>query len=113
MDVVTTFLSGLLFSLSLIVAIGAQNTYVLRQGSLRPRHVGTVIAICTASDVLLIAAGVAGMGSVVNADRTLLTGIRIAGAALLITYAAVAAHRAIGGQQAQSTTRATAARAAA
>ena len=89
------FLSGLLFSLSLIVAIGAQNAYVLRQGALR-EHVGTVVGICATSDVILIAAGVAGMGALVSADHGLLVGIRAAGAALLLAYGALAARRALG-----------------
>jgi L-lysine exporter family protein LysE/ArgO len=94
--VATAFLSGLLFSLSLIVAIGAQNAYVLRQGA-RRTHVGTVIAICAVSDVVLIAAGVAGMGAVVSANPGLLTVVRASGAALLLAYGALAARRAIGG----------------
>jgi L-lysine exporter family protein LysE/ArgO len=94
MNLASAFLSGLLFSLSLIVAIGAQNAYVLRQGALRA-HVGTVIAICAVSDVILIATGVAGMGAVVTADRGLLTVVRTVGATLLLTYGALAARRAI------------------
>ena len=54
-------LAGLGFGLSLIVAIGAQNMFVLRQG-LRREHVGVVVAICAVSDALLISAGVAGAG---------------------------------------------------
>jgi L-lysine exporter family protein LysE/ArgO len=99
MNLAAAFLSGLLFSLSLIVAIGAQNAYVLRQGA-RRAHVGTVIAICTVSDVVLIAAGVAGMGAVVTADPGVLKGVRIAGAALLLTYGALAARRALAGPDA-------------
>jgi L-lysine exporter family protein LysE/ArgO len=98
MNMATAFLSGLLFSLSLIVAIGAQNAYVLRQGALRS-HVGTVIAICAVSDVVLIAAGVAGIGAIVSADRGLLTVVRTVGATLLLTYGALAAHRAIAGPE--------------
>src|SRR5215472_16037865 len=90
----TAFFVGLLFSFSLIVAIGAQNAYVLRQGA-RRLHVKTVIAICAASDVLLIAAGVAGMGAVVRADASLLTVIRVLGGGLLLVYAAMAARRAL------------------
>jgi L-lysine exporter family protein LysE/ArgO len=93
MVAVTTYLAGLLFSFSLIVAIGAQNAYVLRQGA-RRQHVKTVIAICAVSDVVLIAAGVAGMGAVVRSDPALLTVTRALGAALLLGYAALAARRA-------------------
>ena len=53
--------AGLLAGLTLIVAIGAQNAYVLRQG-LRREHVGAVVAVCAISDAVLIMAGVAGIG---------------------------------------------------
>jgi L-lysine exporter family protein LysE/ArgO len=92
------FLSGLLFSLSLIVAIGAQNAYVLRQGVLRT-HVGTVVLICAASDVALIAAGVAGVGAVVIHRPGLLTLVRAGGSALLLGYGALAARRALSAAQ--------------
>ena len=93
MHALTPYFAGLLFSFSLIVAIGAQNAYVLRQGA-RRRHVKTVITICAASDVLLIAAGVAGMGAFVKSDPSLLTVIRVLGGALLLAYAVLAARRA-------------------
>jgi len=102
MTAVTAFFTGLLFSLSLIVAIGAQNAYVLRQGARRV-HVGTVIAICAGSDVVLIAAGVTGMGAVLRADGGLLTLVRTLGATLLLAYAALAARRALVGPQVQPT----------
>jgi L-lysine exporter family protein LysE/ArgO len=92
----TTFASGLLFSLSLIVAIGAQNAYVLRQGA-RREYVGTVVLICTVSDVALISAGVAGMGAVVGSNAALLAVVRVGGATLLLGYAALAARRAVTG----------------
>ncbi len=91
----TAFFMGLLFSFSLIVAIGAQNAYVLRQGA-RRAHVKTVITICAVSDAALIALGVAGMGAVVRADRSLLTILRVIGGALLLAYAGLAARRAVG-----------------
>lgn len=94
MGSLTAYLAGLLFSFSLIVAIGAQNAYVLRQGA-RRAHVGTVIGICAASDVILIAAGVAGMGAVVRADGSLLAIVRVLGGGLLLAYAALAARRAL------------------
>lgn len=53
-------LQGLALSLGLIVAIGAQNAFVLRQG-LRREHVGSVVLLCAMADALLIAAGVMGM----------------------------------------------------
>jgi L-lysine exporter family protein LysE/ArgO len=96
-NAITAAISGLLFGLSLIVAIGAQNAFVLRQGSLGV-HIGTVIGICAVSDALLIAAGVGGMGAVVDADHSLLLAIRCVGAALLLGYALVAGRRAFVGQ---------------
>src|ERR1700748_721925 len=77
----TAAISGLLFGLSLIVAIGAQNAFVLRQGSLGD-HILTVIVICAASDVVLIACGVGGVGALIAADRGLLTVVRYGGAVL-------------------------------
>jgi len=54
------FVQGLVLSLGLIVAIGAQNAFVLRQG-LRREHVGSVVLFCAVADAALIAAGVLGM----------------------------------------------------
>jgi len=87
-------LSGLGLGLSLIVAIGAQNALVLRQG-LHRRHVGTVVLVCVLSDVVLIAAGVAGAGAVVQGRPWLLDAVRIAGAVFLAVYGALAASRAV------------------
>ncbi|MEO5834681.1 MAG: LysE/ArgO family amino acid transporter [Nakamurella sp.] len=89
-------LAGLGFGLSLIVAIGAQNAFVLRQG-LRGEHIAAVVAICALSDVLLIGAGVAGAGAVVSAVPWLLTAVRFAGAAFLLGYGLLAARRAFRG----------------
>jgi L-lysine exporter family protein LysE/ArgO len=86
-------LAGLGFGLSLIIAIGAQNAFVLRQG-LRGEHVGGVVAICVGSDAVLIAAGVAGVGTLVTTTPTLLEVVRVAGAAFLLGYAALALRRA-------------------
>src|SRR4051794_2689162 len=79
------FVAGLLTGLSLIVAIGAQNAFVLRQGLLR-QHVGTVVAICSVSDLVLIAAGVAGIGAIVQHAPTALTVVRWLGVAFLTAY---------------------------
>jgi L-lysine exporter family protein LysE/ArgO len=92
MDLVA-LLSGLGFGLSLIVAIGAQNAFVLRQG-LRGERVGTVVAICAISDAVLIALGVAGAGALIEGVPELADGARIGGAAFLLVYAALAARRA-------------------
>ena len=79
------FVAGLLTGLSLIVAIGAQNAFVLRQGLLR-QYVGPVVAICSVSDLVLIAAGVAGIGAVVQHAPTALTVVRWLGVAFLTAY---------------------------
>jgi L-lysine exporter family protein LysE/ArgO len=84
--------SGLGLGLSLIVVIGAQNAFVLRQG-LSGEHVRVVVALCTLSDVVLIAAGVLGAGAVLTRLPGLLTGVRIGGGAFLIAYGILAARR--------------------
>lgn len=81
----SALLTGLFTGLSLIVAIGAQNAFVLRQGLSR-EHIGTVILICIAGDVLLISAGVAGVGAVVQGHPAVLTVCRWLGAAYLVRY---------------------------
>ncbi|UGT60554.1 LysE/ArgO family amino acid transporter [Nocardia asteroides] len=86
-------LSGFGFGLSLIVAIGAQNAYVLRQGITRT-HVAAVVGVCAVSDVLLIAAGVGGFGAVLRSAPEVLVVARWAGAAFLFGYAALALRRA-------------------
>ena len=85
--------AGLGTGLSLIVAIGAQNAYVLRQG-VRREHVGPIVAICGASDAVLIAAGVGGLGALVRSMPTAVTVIAWIGAAFLMTYGVLAARRA-------------------
>ncbi|TKJ19128.1 amino acid transporter [Blastococcus sp. CCUG 61487] len=80
--------------LSLIVAIGAQNAFVLRQG-LRLEHVGVVVAVCALSDVALIYAGVLGAGTLVLSRPGLLTVVCFAGAAFLLVYGVLAARRAL------------------
>jgi L-lysine exporter family protein LysE/ArgO len=86
--------SGCAFGLSLIVAIGPQNVFVVRQGALRS-HVMSVVAICTLSDVVLIAAGVAGAGAALAGRPWLMEGTRLVGACVLLAYAATAARRAL------------------
>ena len=76
-------LAGLGLGLSLIVAIGAQNVFVLRQG-IRREHVFAVAAICALSDLALIVVGVSGIGAVLNAVPWLVDVIRWAGAAFLV-----------------------------
>ena len=86
--------SGFFLGLSLIIAIGAQNAFVLRQG-LRREHVLAVVAICALSDLLLIALGIAGAGIVFEQLPWLVEVVRWVGAAFLVTYGALAARRAI------------------
>ncbi|NUU18094.1 amino acid transporter [Cellulomonas humilata] len=86
-------LAGFLTGLSLIVAIGAQNAFVLRQG-IRREHVLPVVAVCAAADALLIAAGIAGLGALVTSHPTVLAVTRYAGAAFLLVLAVGAALRA-------------------
>ena len=93
--------SGLGLGLSLIVAIGAQNAFVLRQG-LRARHVGAVVLVCVLSDVALICAGVAGAGALVRNHPGLLDVVRLVGAAFLAGYALTAARRALRPQALQA-----------
>jgi L-lysine exporter family protein LysE/ArgO len=80
---------GFLLGIGLIVAIGAQNAFVLRQGLLR-RHVFAVAAICALADALLIVAGVAGLGLLIRRAPSLLMAVTIAGAAFLFVYGAIA-----------------------
>src|SRR3712207_5802497 len=86
--------SGLALGLGLIVAIGAQNAFVLRQG-LRLEHVAVVVAVCALSDVVLILAGVLGAGAVISRLPGLLTVVTVAGAAFLLVYGLLAARRAL------------------
>lgn len=86
--------SGLGLGLGLIVAIGAQNAFVLRQG-LRGEHVAAVVAVCAVSDLVLIAGGVAGTGALLERVPELVDVMRWAGAAFLLGYGALAARRAL------------------
>lgn len=80
------FMQGLALSLGLIVAIGAQNVFVLRQG-LRREHVLSVVLLCTVADAALIAAGVMGMARVLGERSGLARALAGAGAAFLAWYA--------------------------
>ena len=79
------FAQGMALSLGLIVAIGAQNAFVLRQG-LRREHVGPVVAFCALADAVLMSAGVLGMAQALG-DRPLLArALALAGAGFLAVY---------------------------
>jgi len=86
-------LAGFVAGAGLIVAIGAQNAFVLRQG-LQRQQVGLVVAVCAAGDIALIALGVAGIGVLVQQWPALLQVLRYAGAAFLGVYGLMAAQRA-------------------
>ena len=89
-----SFATGFGLSLGLIVAIGAQNAFVLRQG-LRGEHVLPVVLFCAAADAILVALGVAGMGGVLDRLPGLAPALTLGGAAFLLTYAALAWRRAL------------------
>jgi len=82
---VIALIPGFLTGLSLIVAIGAQNAFVIRQGLLRS-HVLLVVAVCSLSDALLIVLGTGGLGEIVKANEGLLTFIRWFGVAYLTWF---------------------------
>ena len=89
-------LLGLATGLSLIIAIGAQNAFVLRLGiEGRARIIAPVVAICALSDAALIVAGVLGLGVLITAAPIALVVIRVLGAGFLIVYGLLAARRAI------------------
>jgi L-lysine exporter family protein LysE/ArgO len=90
----TSALAGFAASAVLIIAIGAQNAFVLRQG-LRREHVLAVVATCALSDLLLILAGIGGLGAVVTARPEAVTAFRWIGTAFLVAYAVMAARRAM------------------
>jgi L-lysine exporter family protein LysE/ArgO len=87
------FVQGLALSFGLIVAIGAQNAFVLRQG-LRREHVGSVVLFCAMADAVLIAAGVMGMAQALGQSPNLARALALAGAAFLAVYGWQALRRA-------------------
>lgn len=86
------FAQGLVLSFSLIVAIGAQNAFVLRQG-LRREHIGSIVLFCATADAILIAVGVFGMAQALGENRTLAHALALAGAGFLATYGIQALRR--------------------
>lgn len=81
----------------MIVAIGAQNSYVLRQGLLR-HHVTAVVMVCAVSDAVLIIAGTSGAGAVVDRAGWALDVLRWLGVGFLLWYAANSLRRAFGAE---------------
>ena len=83
--VASVFVQGLVLSLGLIVAIGAQNAFVLRQG-LRREHVRSVVLFCAVADAVLIAAGVFGMAQALGERPGFARALALAGAVFLAAY---------------------------
>jgi L-lysine exporter family protein LysE/ArgO len=96
--VLSVFFQGLTLSLGLIVAIGSQNAFVLRQG-LRREHVGAIVLFCALADAALIAAGVLGMAHALGQRPMLATILALGGAAFLAVYGWQALRRARRPQQ--------------
>lgn len=90
---ITPFLNGFALGASLIIAIGAQNAFILKQGLLR-QHVFVLCLICAASDALLITAGVGGLGTLVSAHPALVKAVTLFGALFLAAYSFIAFRRA-------------------
>jgi L-lysine exporter family protein LysE/ArgO len=88
------FGTGFLTSFTLIAAIGAQNAFVLRQG-IRREHVLPVVALCTVSDMALIAAGIGGFGVLIASHPDIVTAAKLGGATFLIGYGLLAGRRAL------------------
>lgn len=87
-----TFFTGFAMSAALIMAIGAQNLFVLRQG-LKREHVGPIVLFCGCADALLIAAGVGGVGALLGAMPQLTLALTVGGAAFLTWYGVKAFQR--------------------
>lgn len=90
----TYFITGFLSGAALIIAIGAQNSFVLRQG-IRCEHVLPIVLVCAIADSLLIAAGITGLGTLIKSVPVLLEVTRYGGATFLIAYGIIAARRAL------------------
>jgi L-lysine exporter family protein LysE/ArgO len=84
---------GFIASFTLIAAIGAQNAFVLRQG-IRREHVLPVVMLCTVSDIVLMSAGIAGVGALISAHPSALNIAKFGGALFLVGYGLLAARRA-------------------
>jgi L-lysine exporter family protein LysE/ArgO len=87
----SAFITGLVLSASLIIAIGAQNAFVLRQG-LRREHVLAIVVFCALADFVLISVGVSGVAAVLG-DSRLLTNLLTVGGALFLSWYGVQAFR--------------------
>jgi L-lysine exporter family protein LysE/ArgO len=101
MAVLSSAVAGMLLGGSLIVAIGAQNAFILRQGLMRA-HVFVLCLVCAASDALLIAAGVGGLGNLIDGHPEFVKWVTIGGALFLLAYAVFALQRAFRPQALQA-----------
>ena len=90
----SAFTTGFALSATLIIAIGAQNAFVLRQG-IRKEHVAPIVAFCAIADLLLIAVGVAGLAGILGDSPTLVALLTITGSAFLVWYGIRALQRAL------------------
>lgn len=97
----SAFTAGFVLSATLIIAIGAQNSFVLRQG-LRREHVAAIVAFCALTDLALISAGVAGLARVLGRAPALATVLGIAGTLFLLWYGLRALRRAFRPQSPQA-----------
>jgi len=89
----STLTAGFLSGAALIIAIGAQNSFVLRQG-IRREHVLPIVLVCAGADAILVAAGIAGLGTLIQSAPLILDVTRYGGAAFLAAYGVIAARRA-------------------
>lgn len=96
---VWAFLNGLALSLSLIVAVGAQNAFVLKQG-LRREYVGPLVLFCAMSDMVLMGLGVFGFGALVTAVPAVADVMLWVGAAFVLAYGLLSFRRAFAGGEA-------------
>lgn len=94
MPLFSATLAGFLLGGSLIIAIGAQNAFILRQGLIR-NHVFVLCLICALSDAILIAVGVSGMGTIISSSPVLINAVTVGGAIFLGAYAIIAFRRAL------------------
>jgi len=88
------FIAGFLSGAALIIAIGAQNSFVLRQG-IRREYVLPIVLVCASADALLIGAGIVGLGVLIQSVPFLLKVTRYGGSAFLLAYGLIAARRAL------------------
>jgi len=96
--VIAAAAAGLGAGLSLIIAIGAQNAFVLRNG-LRGAHVGWIVSICAVSDIVLISLGTVALSWVARVASPALTVMRWGGVAFLVFYGLLSLRRAWRGEE--------------